>query len=146
MQSLHIYKNWEEFHQLGLIGLWEASERFDPAKGNFTNYAYTMIKGKLLTELTKSRLHQERNAYPKEEFWECIKDTQTDLPLEDILLLSYSSILSKNQLKWLLYTVRDHLTVKEIANKENVSLSAVKAWRTGAREKLRNRLEGDGEF
>jgi RNA polymerase sigma factor (sigma-70 family) len=140
IHSLHIYKNWEEYYQIGLIGLWEASTRFDPSKGTFMNYAYTIVKGKILTEMTKSKLHEERNIYAIEEFWECIEDSNSVLPLEDNLLLSYCESLSKNQFKWLKYTVRHNLTVKEIAEKEGVSISAVKAWRTGAREKIKIRM------
>lgn len=144
IHSLHIYKNWEEYYQIGLIGLWEASTRFDPTKGDFMNYAYKIVKGKILTEMTKSNLHEERNIYAKEEFWECIEDANSAITLEDNLLLSYCETLSKNQFKWLMYTVRYNLTVKEIAEKEGVSVSAVKAWRTGAREKIRNKISIDG--
>ncbi|MDP4171531.1 MAG: sigma factor, partial [Bacillota bacterium] len=45
MNTLHIFKNKEEFYQLGLIALWEANERFDPQKGSFTTFAYSYIKG-----------------------------------------------------------------------------------------------------
>jgi RNA polymerase sigma factor (sigma-70 family) len=140
IHSLHVYKNWEEYFQIGLIGLWEASLRFDPTKGSFTNYAYTMVRGKILTEMTKSTLHEQRNVYAKEEFWECMEDPNATLPLENNLLLSYSETLSKNQYKWLLYTVIHNLSVKEIAEKESVSISAVKAWRAGAREKIKSRM------
>jgi RNA polymerase sigma factor (sigma-70 family) len=146
IHSLHIYKNWEDYYQIGLIGLWEASTRFEPSKGTFMNYAYSMIKGKIMTEMTKSNLHEERNIYAKEDFWECIEDSNSVQPLEGTLLLSYCETLSKNQYKWLIYTVRHNLTVKEIAKKEGVSISAVKAWRTGARKKLRNRVTLDGKI
>jgi RNA polymerase sigma factor (sigma-70 family) len=141
IHSLHIYKNWEEYYQIGLIGLWEASTRFDPTKGNFMNYAYSIVKGKMQTEMTKSRLHEERNIYAKEEFWEGIEDSNSEMALEEKLLLSYCETLSKKQLKWLMYTLRSNLTVKEIAEKEGVSISAVKAWRTGAREKMKSRMD-----
>lgn len=41
IRSLHIYKNEEEFYQIGLIGLWEAQQRFDEQKGRFFNFAYS---------------------------------------------------------------------------------------------------------
>lgn len=141
IHSLHIYKDWEEYYQIGLIGLWEASTRFDPSKGTFMNYSYSIVKGKILTEMTKSKLHEERNIYAKEEFWECIEDSNSTFTLEEDQLLSYYETLTKNQYKWLMYTVRHNLTVKEIAEKEGVSISAVKAWRTGAREKIKIRMD-----
>ncbi|AIE61405.1 sigma-70 family RNA polymerase sigma factor [Bacillus methanolicus] len=139
--TANIYKNKEEFFQLGLISLWEASQRFNPEKGNFTNYAYTYIKGKFMTELTKANKHEERNIYPKEEFWEFIVDPITEDPFEVNFLLSYCEPLTPNQTKWVLYTFLDGLTIKEIAEKENVSVSAVKSWRKGAKEKLRESLK-----
>jgi RNA polymerase sigma factor (sigma-70 family) len=138
MRSLHIYKNHEEFYQHSLIALWEASQRFDSNKGSFTNYAYTYIKGCLLTELKKSHQDQERNVQPDEEFWDLVPDSYSDDPLQEEILLSYCHTLTSNQKKWLLFTVCDRLSIKEIAAIEKVSLSAVKSWRSGAREKVKN--------
>jgi DNA-directed RNA polymerase len=121
-----------------LIALWEASQRFNPQKGSFTNYAYTYIKGYLLMELKKSHLDQERYVYPDEEFWDLFVDSFWDDPLEKEILLSYCTTLTPNQKKWLLYTICDHLSIKEIAELEKVSLSAVKGWRSGAREKVKH--------
>jgi DNA-directed RNA polymerase len=138
IQSLHLYKDKGEFYQHSLIALWEASQRFDPQKGSFTNYAYTYIKGFLLMELKKSHLDQERYVYPDEEFWDHVEDSYWDDPLQREILLSYCTTLTPNQKKWLLYTMCDRLSIKEIAKLEKVSLSAVKGWRSGTREKVKN--------
>ncbi|QIZ05509.1 sigma-70 family RNA polymerase sigma factor [Priestia megaterium] len=138
MHSLHLYKHHEEFYQHSLIALWEASQRFNPQKGSFTNYAYTYIKGYLLMELKKLHQDQERNVHPDEQFWDLAADPYSDDPLQEEILLSYCETLTPNQKKWLLYTIRDRLSVKEIAELEKVSLSAVKGWRSGAREKVKN--------
>jgi RNA polymerase sigma factor (sigma-70 family) len=144
MFSLHLYKDIDEFYQIGLIALWEASQRFDAKKGEFTSYAYTTIRGKLLTELTKSKQLEERILYPMEEFWTKIEEPQAVATIEDTLLFSYRKVLTENQYKWLSYTIRDGQSVKEIAKKEHVSPSAVKAWRAGARERLQRLMrEGD---
>jgi RNA polymerase sigma factor (sigma-70 family) len=65
IHSLHIYKNKDEFHHHGLIALWKASKRFDPAKGTFSTYAYHYIKGYLLMELTKTTVEAERTILQK---------------------------------------------------------------------------------
>ncbi|MFD2442824.1 sigma-70 family RNA polymerase sigma factor [Bacillus sp. CGMCC 1.16607] len=137
IRSLNIYKNHQEFYQLGLIGLWEASNRFNPTKGNFTNYAYTYIKGLFLTEMNRSKKHEERTVRAEEDFWELIEDTHFDDSITKKQLLPFCKYLTDNQKKWLFLTCVSSLSVKEIAEKENVSLSAVKNWRAGAREKLR---------
>jgi RNA polymerase sigma factor (sigma-70 family) len=120
IHSLHIYKNKEEFHQHALIALWEASKRFDPAKGNFSTYAYHYIKGYLLMELTKATVESERTILLKEEFWDNAATDYTDGPLEENILLSYcqDQALTTNQRKWLMLTVLGSLSIKEIADKE----------------------------
>lgn len=65
IHSLNIYKNKEEFYQLGLIALWEASKRYDPKKGKLASYVYMYIKGYLLMELKKINKNSERSFYPK---------------------------------------------------------------------------------
>lgn len=136
IHSLHIYKNHREFYQTGLIALWEAKRGFDEDKGNFTSYAFSYIRGKLLTELTKRRKQEDTCLYPEEEFWSYIED-ETTLPyLEKESILTYCERLTENQRKWVLYTALADLSIKEIADIEQVSMSAVKAWRRGAREKI----------
>jgi RNA polymerase sigma factor (sigma-70 family) len=137
LYSLHIYKNKDEFHQHGLIALWEANKRYNPEKGNFTTYAYRYIKGFLLMELTKETLESERTIYPKDEFWENAVAPDLENLLDEDILVSHCHTLTPNQSKWLLQTVLGGLRVSEIAEKEKVSISAVKNWRKGARDKLK---------
>lgn len=139
IRSLNIYKNKDEFYQLALIGLWEASERFDSTKGDFTSYSYSLIKGKIQNEMTKANKEAASTTTAKEEYWVSIEDQFATIPFEEDTLLSYctSSKLTENQTKWILYHFLKGFNIKEIAEIEQVSLSAVKAWRTGAKEKLR---------
>jgi RNA polymerase sigma factor (sigma-70 family) len=138
IQTLNIYKNQEDFYQTGLIALWEAHEHFDPEKGAFPAYAYSYIRGRILTTLTTDSRMEERMVFPsKEEFWELIEDDHPKEALTRELVLSYCDFLTKNQTKWVVYTAINMLTISEIADLENVSLSAVKKWRKGAMEKLR---------
>ena len=139
IQSLHIYKNQEQFYQTGLISLWEASKSFDKRKGKFCNYAYTCIKGKILLEMSCDNKLQDNTIYPKEEYWDTIEDLDSDRPLEVELLLSYCQDLTRKETKWVVSTFIDGLTIKEIAENENVTLSAVKQWRSGALRKLRGK-------
>lgn len=141
IHSLHIYKNQEEYFQTGLIALWDASNRFIEGKGSFTSFAYSYIKGRIQTEMTSSNQYESRSVYPKEEFWEVLKDESPDRTLETEFIQSYCKKLTDNQRKWVLYTALDFLSVREIAEREHVSVSAVKAWRKGAREKLKGQLE-----
>ncbi|MFL8939034.1 sigma-70 family RNA polymerase sigma factor [Rossellomorea oryzaecorticis] len=134
--SLNIYRNKEEFYQTGLIALWEAYEKFDTEKGAFPAFAFSYIKGRIMTEMTTYHRHADRNVYQKEEFWEQIQDDCKEdyFPKEQIL--SYCTNLTENQKKWVIYTFLHMLTIQEIATLENVSTSAVKKWRYGAKAKI----------
>ncbi len=55
MRKLTIYRNHEQFRQVGRIALWQAWQRFDKKKGNFTAYAFMYIRGAMLDELKKER-------------------------------------------------------------------------------------------
>ncbi|CAH2716791.1 RNA polymerase sigma factor FliA [Neobacillus rhizosphaerae] len=136
IHSLNIYHNQEEFYQTGLIGLWEASNRFNAEKGKFSNYAYSYIKGKILTELSTATKQKDKSIYPKEEYWDTIEDQGSHQPLEIELLLSYCQGLTEKETKWVLASCLQFLSIREIAEQEQVSISAVKQWRNGARKKL----------
>lgn len=136
IHSLHIYKNEEEFFQIGLIALWDAYQKYDQAKGKFSSYAYAFVKGKILNELTRESKHGEKCVYPQEEFWAIILDERKCEPLAEEMILASFSHLTENQRKYVVYTAIHQLTVKEIAQLEDVSVAAVKAWKRGAKEKF----------
>ncbi|GIN22213.1 MAG TPA: RNA polymerase subunit sigma-24 [Bacillus bacterium] len=139
--SLNIYKNEDEFFQIALIALWEAKERFDPEKGKFSTFAYSYIKGRMMTELTRQSKVEEGTVYPDEAFWEMRKDEREQPPLQLTTLLSYCVGLTKKQENWVVYTFYLGMSMREIADEEKVSLSAVKKWRAGAIKKIRLNLE-----
>ncbi|MBP2242223.1 DNA-directed RNA polymerase [Cytobacillus eiseniae] len=145
ISSLHIYMNKDEFYQIALIALWEAYERFDPEKGNFTGYAYSYIKGRLLTEMNHANKHFDHTCPANEEILHYVEDESCICPLEEDTLLAYcqAAALTENQTKWVLYTYLKGFNVKEIASIEKVSLSAVKSWRTGATDRLKKSIIGN---
>lgn len=138
INCLQIYKNKEEFFQSGLIALWEATKSFNPDKGSFTSYAFMCIKGHLLKELTANNKHYDRNVAVEKDFLELVEDTNADPSFSEDFLVSHCQTLTPNQKKWVLYTAINDLSIKQIAHRENVSVSAVKQWRAGAREKLKD--------
>jgi DNA-directed RNA polymerase len=80
----------------------------------------------------------DRIVFPEESYWELVEDQPTDLISEYIM--TYGRNLSKKETKWLIKACVNGLSVKEIAESENVSVSTVKSWRSGARNKLRDQL------
>ena len=141
IHSLHIYKDKYEYYQTGLIALWEANEKFDPEKGVFSAYAYSYVRGRILSQLTNENRNEEKSIFKETDFFEMIEDEQVNEGLAHELLYSYCEDLTENQRKWVKYTCLHMLTVSEIAEVEHVSISAVKKWRKGAKEKIRGKLE-----
>ncbi|MCA1058843.1 sigma-70 family RNA polymerase sigma factor [Rossellomorea aquimaris] len=141
IHSLHIYKNKDHYYQTGLIALWEAHQNFDPDKGAFPAYAYSFVKGRILTQLSKENKHEERSVYKESEFFDMIEDEHINEGLAEELLFSYCKDLTKNQRKWVMYTCLHMLTVSEISEVESVSISAVKKWRKGAKDKIKGLVD-----
>ena len=141
IHTFNIYKDEEEYFQTGVIGLWEAKERYDPERGNFSTIAYTYIRGRILDELKKRNRIEERSAYPDEDFWLMKIDENAEHPFELATLLTYCNGLTPKQKQWVIDTFYLGLTLKEIAKKEKVSESAVKKWRKQAMEKIKENIE-----
>lgn len=142
MHQLNIYKDKEEFYQIGLIALWDASKNFNEEKGSFLNFAYMYVKGRMMTEITRNNKQTERYYYPKEEFWTLLEDTKSvDIPLEIETLLSYCDGLTVRERNWVIYHFYYHLKQAEIASLENVTVHAVQRWRQAALRKIRNYLQ-----
>lgn len=141
INTLHIYKDREEYYQIGLIGLWDAMKNFDREKGHFSSFAYIYIKGRMLSELGKNHKQEKRMVCPKEEYWDTVEEVYSQQPLEYDLLLAYCNQLTEKEKKWVIASCLYGYSVKEIAERENVSVSAVKQWRSNAKRKLRMQLE-----
>jgi RNA polymerase sigma factor (sigma-70 family) len=139
MHSLHIYRNEEEFYQTGLIGLWEAAQSFDERKGSFSNYAYTYMKGKMLSQMSQNNQFNEGVIHPKEEFWETIEGNESSY-LEKETIKIYCEGLTEKETIWVIAASINQLSIKEIAEREKVSVSAVKQWKSGAIRKLKEKL------
>lgn len=134
INRMHIYKNQDEFYQIGLVALWEASRKFDAEKGNFTNYAYTTIKGRLLQHLRKECKWEEACVVPDELYWDNLEDETRLLEMED--LLSHFYHLSELQKKWVVLYFYHGLSNRDIAEMENVPIRKVQAWKELAMKKV----------
>jgi DNA-directed RNA polymerase len=79
--------------------------------------------------------------HPQEEFWSMIEEGNPESLLELDTLRTYCEGLTEKETKWVLATCKDCLSIRDIAKRENVSVSAVKQWRVGALYKLREQVE-----
>lgn len=134
--SLQVYKNQEEFFQIGLIGLWEAYQRFDPEKGPFPAFAQKTVRGKMQQHMKERSRFEQRNTTISDEMLEFIEDPKLDLPLERETILSYCEGLSEKQLTWVKYAIIENRKIREIAEIEGVDAERIKSWRREALKKM----------
>ncbi|MFD6440459.1 sigma-70 family RNA polymerase sigma factor [Peribacillus sp. NPDC060186] len=142
IRSLSIYKNKDDFFQIGLIALWESYEKFNDDKGKFSNFAYTVIKGRIINELKRHHKY-ETHIRPFDAATLEVKAPfamhEEAFVLENILI--YTETLTLNQQRWLLQTFIGHKTISEIADMYQVTTAAVNSWRKSALHKLRKKAD-----
>ncbi|WP_419883660.1 sigma-70 family RNA polymerase sigma factor [Peribacillus sp. B-H-3] len=137
IRQLSIYKNKEDYFQIGLIALWEAEEKFSAEKGSFLSFAYSMVKGRILNELKKEARFDSRFTPASDDLLNEVSAVFHDRPLEEEILLTYCESLTAKQAAWVLLSFKDNLTIQEIAKVTGSSASAVKSWRKSALNKIK---------
>ncbi|WLR43152.1 sigma-70 family RNA polymerase sigma factor [Bacillus carboniphilus] len=135
VNELNIYKNREDYIQIGYIALWKAYNRFDERKGKFSSFAYKTIKGELLNELTRQNKMQVECSQQTVVNEVTMYDTYM-VELENYLC-SVKPLLTENQYLWLHFYVLEGKGPKDIAKLLNTTEAAVKSWRKRALMKLR---------
>ncbi|MDC3415941.1 sigma-70 family RNA polymerase sigma factor [Aquibacillus salsiterrae] len=137
IHKLGIRDQNEEFYQEGVIALWKAQLKYDSTKGKFSSYAYMVMEKALIALIHQRNRMQEKT----EKVIESI-DTSECMLMEDIAFDPYlfeqiKSVLTDNQMKWFSCYILEELSVKEIAEQEQVTIDAVKNWARLAKPKLR---------
>ncbi|WP_157950908.1 sigma-70 family RNA polymerase sigma factor [Peribacillus acanthi] len=138
IQSLGIYKNKDEYFQIGLIALWEATEKYDSSKGGFTTFAYSIIRGRILNHLRKEHRYETCNPTYDPQVEEYYSQLSY-LPeyLQEEIVWQYCYHLTENQKKWIKGGILERKGIKEIAVEHHVSVETVKSWRKLALANLR---------
>jgi RNA polymerase sigma factor (sigma-70 family) len=126
MKRLKIYKNEEEFFQIGLIALWKAYKKYDQTKGNFSSFAYSYIKGEMINALIKSKKFEDRSIHFDQSYWEHVLTTENDSIPEIVELNEAIQALPEKEKTLLIYQYYQGLSLKEIAHLEGVSLTTIK--------------------
>lgn len=136
IKSLNIYKNYDEYYQIGLIALWKAWKNYDDRKGKFSAYAYVTVRGSMLEKLRKEAQYEER--FPS--FDEQMTDSYFENFLEKELFESYLTTLTEKQKTWAIEAIYNEKPLTQIAKEYETTVEAVKSWRKGALKKLRKQL------
>ncbi|RSL29776.1 sigma-70 family RNA polymerase sigma factor [Salibacterium salarium] len=138
IKRLRIYKNTEEFTQVGFIALWKAYEKFEAGQSSFSSYAYMWVKGEMLAHLKKEALYDER--YYISDFEEGAEPPAPDsltVQQEVDSIAPYLEQLTPREQEWVIEFSVNGRGITEIANKYNVAPTTVKSWRKSAIKKLR---------
>ncbi|MEH7383223.1 sigma-70 family RNA polymerase sigma factor [Bacillus sp. JJ1533] len=136
IKRLRLYGDKETFYQIGLIGLWEASTRFNPKKGvEFSTFAFSTIRGKLLDHLKREARYQEYCQPSGEQLFMKLADCSEVYSVD--LIEEYGKGLTDNQVKWIQGRIMEDKSYKEIAAEHGVTVESVKSWGRQAVKKLR---------
>ena len=140
IKTLNIYKNHEDFYQIGLMALWRAWKNYDERKGKFSAYAYITVRGSMLEQLRKDAQYDEQVAVDSDKLAQKSDAHYTDNVLEREIFESYLSQLTEKQKTWAIEAILYEKTFAEIAEEYGTTVEAVKSWRKAALKKLRKQM------
>ncbi|PFA18452.1 MULTISPECIES: sigma-70 family RNA polymerase sigma factor [Bacillus cereus group] len=92
MKKLCLYKDYEEYYQCGLIGLWKAYEKYEGEKGTFSAYAFVTVRGYLLEKLKKESKFQKRHTCVEQEILQNVCEAEVPSEIQD-----YMSVLDEQE-------------------------------------------------
>ena len=152
INRLRINDPHEEFFQEGLYALWSAYREYSPNKGPMSTYFNFIIRNRLIDLVrrdSRTIINEERavrhsivklsagnrqtrisNATPLP----C--PANMDVQEDTKLWQTVRSKLTERQWKWVYYYIIKRWSLKEIADKEDTTVAAVKGWRREACKKL----------
>ncbi|MBP2077985.1 sigma-70 family RNA polymerase sigma factor [Oceanobacillus polygoni] len=151
--QLKIRDNNEDFYSEGLFALWNAYETYEPNKGPMGTYFNFTIKNRLIDQIRKEVQAQEKlkhytlkNKFQFNDgnYLSGLASNKPILGSKDITLGNdelwdqLETNLTNKQWKWVNYYILNDMSVKEIAEKEGVTVEAVKSWGKETRKKLRD--------
>jgi len=140
IKKLKIYKNRDEYFQIGLIALWKAYLMYNQQKGEFSNFAYTYIRGSILNELKKSRKLEDTSIYVDQTIWDNLISISHDPAIKQVeLKRAIHSLSEKDQLLLKKIYILGY-SLQEIASQEGVSYTAIKKRKKRALHHLKEQL------
>lgn len=139
IKKLHLTKQFDDYFQVGLIALWHAYKHYDETKGNFSTYAYHVVRGYLLTELRKEKRFSDSHLLQEEQTSLIFQTTylHDESSYEWLQLEHYLKQLTKRERCWVIEAIVLGKKQKEIAETYGVSVNTVSSWRKSALKKLR---------
>jgi RNA polymerase sigma factor (sigma-70 family) len=154
MHKLGIHDPFGDFYSEGLYAMWNAYQKYEPDKGPLATYFNYTIRNRLVDLIRKKTTdEQNKENYVEIEIltsYDGNKYGDTKMPLMDSSGIQMKdekswehvfSQLTEKQRKWVHYFIIRDMSLKEIAEQENVSVEAVKDWGKQAKKKLKTYFE-----
>jgi RNA polymerase sigma factor (sigma-70 family) len=142
LKQLHIYKEFDYYRHIASIAVWRAWLKADPAKGQFSAYIYSSIKGEILNELSKEKSYKERITVVDDETLDYVhsefeggENQKNSIDLESIL-----TQLKQIERKILLLYYVEGYNDQEIAKVLGLSVAASKKRRARIFQRLSNQV------
>lgn len=143
IRKLHIYREYDSFRQIGKIALWQAWQRFDQSKGNFTPFAYRSIQGAMLDELKRESRLANRTLIAENEQLEQIPEPF--IPADMLPEWMEEVPLTKEELILLENLFINGKSVAELSHVHGISLAGMKKRRERVLKKVRKFIEGENK-
>lgn len=143
IRKLNIYRNFEQFKQVGRIALWQAWTRYEEKQGHFAPYASRYIRGAMLDLLRGENQFETHVVQTEDDLLAMLVEqesepvfynTWTDALIEAVEQLP---INDQNLIRWIYV---EGLTQSECAEKAQISVAGIKKRRERLLNKLRELL------
>lgn len=149
LKKYSIYKNQEDALQEARLALWEAYANYDPRRGDFSAFAAKYVRGRVMSYLTKQNKHKHTYSFSQlgaedqegEIDWKdpLAAEAYLSCELPDILKHAYAPLSAREKIILIEHILHER-PLREIAQRESVSLETAKTWKKRALKKLRQTL------
>ncbi|OBW55949.1 RNA polymerase subunit sigma-24 [Solibacillus silvestris] len=137
--NLKIYRDIDEYMQVGRIALWQASQKIDETKGDFAMFAYMSVKYAIIRALSKAN-HVSEHELAVEEDVMIINSQQHYFITSNMEWPEWFEELNKDEQFLLIALYEKELSVKEFADKYRLNYETIKKRRQRLLSKLRGLL------
>ncbi|MFL0581881.1 sigma-70 family RNA polymerase sigma factor [Solibacillus silvestris] len=137
--NLKIYRDIDEYMQVGRIAIWQALQKFDETKGDFAMFAYMSVKYAIIRALSKAN-HVSEHELAVEEDVMIINSQQHHFITSSMEWPEWFEELNKDEQFLLIALYEKELSVKEIADKYRLNYETIKKRRQRLLSKLRGLL------
>ncbi|MBM7667050.1 RNA polymerase sigma factor (sigma-70 family) [Solibacillus kalamii] len=136
--NLKIYRDIDEYMQVGRIALWQALQKFDESKGDFAMFAYMSVKYAIIRALSKANHVSEHELTVEDDVM--IINSQHHFITSNMEWPEWFEELNNDEQFLLIELYEKELSVKDIADKYRLNYETIKKRRQRLLSKLRGLL------